>query len=120
MAVGKHQYYGIVAHRLDALDLDILLAELQDFLARAVSAHLGRGGIHPQKLVGQFKPCAVVEGDFHLAGNLMQLDFRGDGGGFVESRHGPSLLPCLRLAKYWRALIMSCHLLLGCLLLGCT
>src|SRR5215470_15875246 len=59
VAVGKLRLDRIAADRLDTDDLNVLFADLQDFLPRAVTAHLCGRAIDPQQLVRQLVPCAV-------------------------------------------------------------
>ena len=80
VAIGEGGLYRVGADRLDMLDLDILLADLQDLLARPMAAHFRGRRVDPQKLAGERKRLAVGKRDFQHAGLLVQLDFRRAGG----------------------------------------
>src|SRR5690606_12601384 len=77
--IGEARLDGIAAHGLDGDDVHVLLAHLQHFLPRAVTAHFGRGAVDPQELERQLERGAVIEGDFHHAGTAVQFDFGGNG-----------------------------------------
>ena len=59
VAVGKHEAQCVGANGFDTFDLDIPLAGLQGFLARAMAAGFGRRGEDPQELVVEFMASKV-------------------------------------------------------------
>ncbi len=64
-----------MADRLDADDVDLALAGLQDFLPGAMALDLGRGRVHAQQFEGDAKAHAVVEGHFEHPRLLVHGDF---------------------------------------------
>ena len=61
MAVVEVQPQGVIAHGLDPVDADVLLAGLEHALARTVALDLGRRREHAQILERQIELAAVVE-----------------------------------------------------------
>ena len=53
MAVGKTDFQRVVAGGRNVFDQDAAFAGLQFFLAAAVAAHFGAGGINAQKFGGE-------------------------------------------------------------------
>ena len=79
MAIVKTQSHRIRSLRFDAIDADVLLAVLQDFLSGAMAPNFGRWGIDPQVLAGHFKVTAVVKYYLKDPRLLMQDQFRRTG-----------------------------------------
>src|SRR2546430_7339058 len=73
--VGEMRLHRVAADRLEGQDVDILLAGLQDFLARSVATHFSRRGVHAQEFVGQLETAAVGKRNLEHPGFLVQLDF---------------------------------------------
>src|SRR5688572_10356477 len=73
------QLHGVVADRLDADDLHLLLAADGLALVRRVALHLGRGREYAQVLCRKGVALAVVEGDRKRPTVLRQPDLRGPG-----------------------------------------
>ena len=74
MPVREHEPNRVASNRLDALDLNIALADLEHLLTRAMTAHFSRWRVDTQKLAGQSKDLAVRESDLEDPGGLMQCD----------------------------------------------
>jgi hypothetical protein len=66
---------GVVAHRVDMGNVDILFAHLQDLLSGTMALNLGGGGEDPEILSGIAEFTAVIEADLQYAGLLVQMDF---------------------------------------------
>ncbi len=77
MAIVEAQAHGILAHRFDALDVDVRLAGLQHLLSGAMPAHFGGGGVDPQEFTGQLEAAAVVEAQLQHPRLAVQADFGG-------------------------------------------
>jgi hypothetical protein len=77
VAIGKRRAHRITANRFDFTDADVLLPDLQDFLAGTMAPNVGRRRIHPQVFIRQLEAPAVFERDLHPAGLLMKLDVGG-------------------------------------------
>src|SRR5579863_4767822 len=84
--VVKHQFDGVLSHRFDRHDADVLLAEHQHLLARTVALDLGGGRMHAQILEGQLEAAAVGEAYLQHTRGAAQADLGGDGLG-----HKPSI-----------------------------
>ena len=67
VSVREDEAHGVGADRFDALDVDVALAGLQCFLARAVTTCFRRRGVHPQVLEIQFEALAALVGDLEQA-----------------------------------------------------
>jgi hypothetical protein len=80
VAVGEDEFHRVDADGLDGVDVHLALADLQDFLAGAVPAHLRRGRVHAQVFDRHGKGLPVVEGDVDDARLLVQVDLGGAGG----------------------------------------
>ena len=87
MAVGKTQLDGVLAHRFNGGDGDVLLAGLQYFLSGAMTAHFGGRRVDAQEFTGQAEGFAVGKGNFQRPRGLVQGDFGGLGHAFAESSH---------------------------------
>src|SRR5689334_24496592 len=74
MAVAEDRLHGIVADRLQVDQLDLALAGLQHFLARAVALHLGRWRIDAHQLERNAEARAVREADLEHARLAMHGD----------------------------------------------
>src|SRR5450759_3862931 len=77
VTIRKFELDGIRANRLDSLDRDVLLANLEHFLPRPMAAHFRRRRKDAQVFAGELKVLAVVKRDFQNARHLVQLDFSG-------------------------------------------
>jgi hypothetical protein len=77
MSIRKNQSYRIIPDRFDAHDCHPLLTALKHFLARTVTADLGRRRINPQKLAGQFEAMTVGKRNFKDARLLVKRDYGG-------------------------------------------
>src|SRR5262245_52389845 len=74
MAIVEDQANRVVSDRFDLGDDDILFADLQRLLSRAVAANLGGRRIHAQVLERQFESRAVVEGHFEQSRLRAELE----------------------------------------------
>ena len=77
----------VVADRLNAQNIDVLLADLQGFLPDAMPARFGRWGENAQELVSQLKTRIVLERQFEQPRFLVQLDFGRNTGVGVKAGH---------------------------------
>src|SRR4051812_47354649 len=77
VAVVEDQLHGVLPDGLDRPDPDVLFAEHEDLLARAMPLHLGGRRMHAQVFERQQEARAVVECDFQHAGHGSQLDLGG-------------------------------------------
>src|SRR5450759_487090 len=75
--VRKFELDGIRADRLDRLDRDVLLADLEHFLPWPVAAHFRRRRKDAQVFASELKVLTVVKRDFQDVRHLVQLDFSG-------------------------------------------
>ena len=73
-------------------DVDVPLAELQDFLADTMTADFGGRGVDAQELIAEFEAPAVVEGDLHEVRALVKLDLGGDGIVLAKAGHWGSVV----------------------------
>src|SRR5437588_138497 len=64
VSVVEDELHGVLPHRLDGPDPDVLFAEHQHLLPGAVPFHLRRRGVHPQVLERQLE--AATAGEAHL------------------------------------------------------
>ena len=77
VAVVKHRLDGVIADRLDALDVDVLLADLQHALAGPMPLHLRRRRMNPQVFATHLKRFAVIKRHRQGAGFSIEFDFGG-------------------------------------------
>src|SRR5574343_1385707 len=85
--IREDQPQGVSADRFDALDIDMTLAGLQDFLTGSMSTRLGRWGVHAQELEVEFVTLVLFIDKLKLARLLVQLDFVRNRGVAINTRH---------------------------------
>ena len=67
VAIVEFQHHGVVAHRMNGLDVDPLLAHLQYPLPGPMALDFGRGAVDAQQLAGQSEHLAAVKADLQHA-----------------------------------------------------
>src|SRR6202008_4073279 len=77
VAVREGRLDRVVPDRLEGDDLDLALARLQHFLARAVALHFRRRRVDPHQLEGDAETGAVVERDFQRPRRLVDRQVGG-------------------------------------------
>lgn len=79
MTIIENESDRVVSDLLDIDDVDVFLAQLQDFLPGTVASHFRRRGKDSQVLTGQFKSLSIVKRYLQHPGLLMQFDIDGLG-----------------------------------------
>ena len=91
MPVVKDNFDGVLADGLDRPDADILFAQHQHFLSRAMSFDFRGGRMNAQILERQLEPAAVGKTDFQQSGFVADFDFSCDGITHICTSIGPGL-----------------------------
>jgi hypothetical protein len=91
MAVVENQFYSILSNGLDGSDADILLAEHQNLLSRAMSFDFRGGRMNSKVLERQLEAAAVRKTHFQQPRFAADFDFCRDGFSHVPVSIGPGL-----------------------------
>jgi hypothetical protein len=78
VTIGKDKAHRVGSNGLDALDFDVPLAGLQDFLPGTVTTRLGRRSEYPEELAAEFEALAVRVTELEDSRFLVQPDVGGD------------------------------------------
>ena len=77
MAVIEEDAHGVIAHRLQPRDLDVLLAAHRHLLAGGMALHFGAGAFDAQIFGGKLKTVAILESDGERRLRRIETDLAG-------------------------------------------